>query len=53
MLKEKLEELQKRVLFTLFMFGVYRIASQVPTPGIDGAALTSFFQYARLYVWSF
>lgn len=39
----KIEELQKRVLFTLLMLGVFRVATQVPTPGIDGAALTSFF----------
>ncbi|MCT4642261.1 MAG: preprotein translocase subunit SecY [Bacteriovoracaceae bacterium] len=40
----KLEELRKRVFFTLLMLGVFRVATQVPTPGIDGAALTSFFQ---------
>ncbi len=39
----KLEELQKRVLFTLLLLGVFRVATQVPTPGIDSAALTSFF----------
>lgn len=39
----KIEELQRRVLFTLLILGVFRIATQVPTPGIDGAALTSFF----------
>ncbi len=39
----KLEELKKRVLFTIFMLGVYRVATQVPTPGVDGAALASFF----------
>lgn len=39
----KLEELQKRIFFTLFMLGVFRVASQVPTPGIDGVALKSFF----------
>lgn len=39
----KLEELRKRVLFTLLILGVYRIATQVPTPGVDSAALTSFF----------
>lgn len=39
----KLEELKKRLLFTFFMLAVYRIATQVPTPGVDGAALTSFF----------
>jgi preprotein translocase subunit SecY len=40
----KLEELKKRLLFTLFMLGVYRIATQVPTPGVDNAALASFFE---------
>lgn len=39
----KIEELKKRVLFTVFMLGVYRVATQVPTPGVNGAALTSFF----------
>lgn len=40
----KLEELRKRVLFTLFILGVFRVATQVPTPGVDAAALTSFFE---------
>lgn len=39
----KIEELQKRVLFTLLILGVFRVATQVPTPGVDSAALTSFF----------
>lgn len=39
----KLEELKKRVLFTIIMLGVYRVATQVPTPGVDGTALASFF----------
>jgi len=39
----KLEELKKRVFYTILMLGVYRIATQVPTPGIDGSALSSFF----------
>ncbi len=40
----KLEELKKRILFTLLMLFVFRIATQVPTPGVDGAALRSFFE---------
>jgi preprotein translocase subunit SecY len=39
----KLEELKKRVLFTILMLGIYRVATQVPTPGVDGVALSSFF----------
>ncbi len=42
--QSKLEELKKRILFTLFMLGVFRIATQVPTPGVDAAALRSFFE---------
>lgn len=41
--KDKIVELRKRILFTLFMLGVYRVATQVPTPGVDSAALLSFF----------
>lgn len=43
----KLEELRKRVLFTILLLGVYRVATQVPTPGVDSAALTSFFEGAK------
>lgn len=39
----KLEDLRKRVLFTLLILGVFRIATQVPTPGVDATALASFF----------
>ncbi len=37
-------ELRRRVLFTLIMLAVYRIGVQIPTPGINGEALASFFQ---------
>jgi preprotein translocase subunit SecY len=36
-------ELRKRVVFTLLMLLVYRMGVQIPTPGINGEALTSFF----------
>ena len=36
-------ELRKRVFFTLFMLLVYRMGVQVPTPGINGDALSAFF----------
>ncbi len=39
----KIPELKKRILFTLFMLAVYRIGCHIPTPGIDGAALSAFF----------
>ncbi len=48
----KLEELKKKVFFTILMLGVYRVATQVPTPGIDGAALQSFFQGMKGSIFS-
>ena len=36
----KVEELRKRILFTLGLLVVYRIGGHIPTPGIDGAILT-------------
>jgi preprotein translocase subunit SecY len=40
----KVPELKKKVLFTLFIILIYRIGAHVPTPGIDGSALSDFFQ---------
>lgn len=36
-------ELRKRVIFTLIMLAVYRMGVQIPTPGINGEALSAFF----------
>jgi preprotein translocase subunit SecY len=41
--QSKRDELIKRLLFTVIMLGVYRVATQVPTPGVDAGALASFF----------
>jgi len=35
----RIEELRKRVLFTLALLAVYRIGAHIPTPGINGAVL--------------
>ncbi len=35
-------DLRNRVLFTLGLLGVYRIGSQIPTPGVDIQALAAF-----------
>ena len=37
-------ELRKRVVFTLLMLLVYRMGVQIPTPGINGDALSAFFE---------
>ncbi|MBI5136706.1 MAG: preprotein translocase subunit SecY [Nitrospirae bacterium] len=38
----KIEELRSRILFTLGVLAVYRLAAHIPTPGINGDALSSF-----------
>lgn len=43
----KIPELKRRVLVTLGFLFVYRIGVHVPTPGIDAAALASFFERAK------
>ncbi|MCD4743801.1 MAG: preprotein translocase subunit SecY [Desulfobacteraceae bacterium] len=42
----KLPELKRKILITLALLFVYRIGVHVPTPGINAAALQSFFDNA-------
>jgi preprotein translocase subunit SecY len=39
-----LPDLRRRILFTLFILVVYRLASHVPIPNVDTAALRQLFQ---------
>ncbi len=39
----KIPELRKKVFFTFMMLAVYRLGCHIPTPGVDGAALSAFF----------
>ncbi|MBF0210107.1 MAG: preprotein translocase subunit SecY [Desulfamplus sp.] len=43
----KLPELKRKLLITLALLFVYRIGVHVPTPGIDAAALASFFDSTK------
>jgi preprotein translocase subunit SecY len=38
----KIAELKSRIFFTLMMLAVYRIGAHIPTPGINGEALSDF-----------
>ena len=40
----KIEDLRKKVLFTLFIIAIYRLGCFIPTPGINGKALADFFE---------
>ncbi len=43
----KLPDLKRKLLVTLALLFVYRVGVHVPTPGIDAAALASFFDSTR------
>ncbi len=43
----KLPELKRKIFITLALLFVYRIGIHVPTPGVNGAALASFFAAAE------
>lgn len=40
----RIEDLRKKILFTLAMIAVYRLGCFIPTPGINGAELAKFFE---------
>src|SRR3990167_8711089 len=39
----KIPDLKKKILITFAIFAVYRLGTFIPTPGIDGAKLSLFF----------
>jgi len=43
----RIEDLRKRVIFTLALLAVYRIGAHIPTPGINTAVLDQYFQQAQ------
>src|SRR5215467_2486225 len=43
----RIEDLRKRVFFTLALLAVYRVGAHIPTPGINNAVLDQLFQQAQ------
>jgi len=43
----KVPDLRKKILFTLFILGVYRLGSHLPVPGIDHRALQAAIDQGR------
>ncbi|MBT7608785.1 MAG: preprotein translocase subunit SecY [Bacteriovoracaceae bacterium] len=39
----KLDELKKKIFFTVLLLCVYRMAAQIPVPGVDGKAIAAYF----------
>lgn len=40
----KIPELKSRILFTVFVLAICRVLSMTPIPGLDGQALSAFFE---------
>lgn len=40
----RLPDLRKKILFTLFIFAVYRFGAHIPVPGVDRVALSNLFK---------
>src|SRR4051812_22933594 len=49
----KIEELRKRIIFTIVMLAVYRLGVHIPTPGVDGAALKQVFESMQGTIFGF
>jgi preprotein translocase subunit SecY len=43
----KIPELKRRILITFVFLAIYRVGVHIPTPGINGDALASFFAQAK------
>src|SRR5919197_1238843 len=39
----RVPELRKRILFTFFVLGLYRLGSWIPAPGVDSSAIKDYF----------
>ncbi len=49
----KIEELRKRIVFTIVMLAIYRLGVHIPTPGVDGAALKQVFESMQGTIFGF
>ncbi|MBI2880965.1 MAG: preprotein translocase subunit SecY [Candidatus Tectomicrobia bacterium] len=49
----KIPELKQRILYTVGLLAVYRVGVHIPTPGVDGRALSEFFQTRASSMLSF
>ncbi len=41
----KIPELKSRIVFTMVVLGICRLASLIPTPGLNSALLKSYFEH--------
>ena len=43
----RIRDLRNKILFTLFIFAIYRLGAQIPVPGVDLSAVRSFADQAE------
>lgn len=49
----KIEELRKRIIFTIAMLAIYRLGVHIPTPGVDAEALKAAFANMQGTIFGF
>ena len=45
----KTPDVRKRILFVLFILGVFRIIAAIPVPGVESEALRAFFDSNQFF----
>lgn len=45
----KIQDLRQRILFTLYMFIIFRIGAHIPVPGVDAARIQFLFEQGTLF----
>ena len=45
----KIPELRQRIIFTLVMFGIFRLGTHIPVPGVDPTAIEQLFEAGSLF----
>jgi len=49
----RIEDIRKRLIFTLWMLIVIRVGSQIPTPGVNSSLIQSFFEQNSSELFNF
>ena len=49
----RIEDIRKRLIFTLWMLVVIRVGSQIPTPGVNSSLIQSFFEQNSSELFNF
>ena len=45
----RVPELRRKIIFTMVMFGVFRLGVQIPVPGVDATMIEQLFNNGNLF----